>query len=124
VGGAKAEACDGFPHALRLGLPRLRQARARGCSEQHARLDALLAIMSRLADTCLLHRAGPMALAVARRGAQSVLDLGGSGTAQGMQALMQLDHELVVLHASPGGSADLLAATLFLDGAAPLPARA
>ncbi|SCC94226.1 putative 2-(5''-triphosphoribosyl)-3'-dephosphocoenzyme-A synthase [Thiomonas sp. X19] len=116
VGGAKAEACDGFPHALQIGLPCLRQARARGCGEQHARLDALLAIMSRLADTCLLHRGGPAALDTARRGAQSVLDLGGSSAAQGMQALMRLDHELLALHASPGGSADLLAVTLFLDG--------
>ena len=124
VGGAKAEACDGFPHALLLGLPRLRQARASGCSEPHARLDALLAIMSRLTDTCLLHRAGLKALATAQRGARSVLDLGGSGTTRGMQALMRLDRELVMLHASPGGSADLLAVTLFLDGAAPWPACA
>jgi triphosphoribosyl-dephospho-CoA synthase len=32
--------------------------------------------------------------------------------------LLQLDKELLKLNASPGGSADLLAATLFLDSIA------
>jgi len=45
----------------------------------------------------------------------SVLSAGGSATVQGSKALAELDTQLLTLNASPGGAADLLAATLFLD---------
>jgi triphosphoribosyl-dephospho-CoA synthase len=115
VAGARGEAAAGFPHVVDLGLPQLRRARDRGCDETSARLDALLAIMASLDDTCLLHRGGPPALEAARRGARRALALGGSGSAAGRRALLELDAELLGLRASPGGAADLLAACLFLD---------
>ncbi|MGF6853366.1 triphosphoribosyl-dephospho-CoA synthase [Paraburkholderia sp. CI3] len=115
VGGARREAQDGFPHALEVGLPALHAARARGLDENAARIDALLAIMSTLDDTCLLHRAGLAGLHAGQRGARRVLDAGGSSTAAGRVALDALERELLSLNASPGGAADLLAATLFLD---------
>jgi triphosphoribosyl-dephospho-CoA synthase len=115
VGGARAEAAAGFPHVIEVGLPALAAARRRGATESCARLDALLAIMSSLDDTCLLHRGGWAALEAARRGARAVLILGGSGTALGGEALAALDAELKRRNASPGGCADLLAACLFLD---------
>jgi triphosphoribosyl-dephospho-CoA synthase len=115
VGGARREAQDGFPHALDVGLPALHVARARGLDETAARIDALLAIMSTLDDTCLLHRAGLAGLHAGQLGARRVLDAGGSSTAAGRVALDALERELLALNASPGGAADLLAATLFLD---------
>jgi triphosphoribosyl-dephospho-CoA synthase len=115
VRGARGEAAAGFPHVLRLGLPALRRARAGGADETCARLDALMAIMSSLDDTCLLHRGGWPAVGAARFGARGVLALGGTATAAGRQALLALDAELVRRNASPGGCADLLAACLLLD---------
>ncbi len=115
VAGAQGEARQGFPHVLQLGLPALRSARARGMPETCARLDALLTIMADLGDTCLLHRGGLRALHAAQCGARRVLSEGGISTARGMAMLLALDAELVAMNASPGGSADLLAATLFLD---------
>ena len=115
VAGARGEARAGFPHVIAVGLPALEAARRRGAPESCARLDALLAIMSSLEDTCLLHRGGWAALNAARSGARGVLALGGSATAQGATALLALDAELVRRNASPGGCADLLAACLFLD---------
>lgn len=115
VRGARGEACAGFPHVLRVGLPALQRTRAHGADETCARLDALMAIMSSLDDTCLLHRGGWPAVTAARRGARRVLALGGSATASGRQALLALDAELLRRHASPGGCADLLAACLLLD---------
>lgn len=115
VRGARGEATSGFPHVLRVGLPALRGARARGADETRARLDALMAIMASLDDTCLLHRGGWPAVAAARRGARCVLALGGTATAAGWEALLALDAELLRRFASPGGCADLLAACLFLD---------
>lgn len=113
--GARGEAEDGFPHVIDIGLPALRQARARGHGETVARLDALMAIVAVLNDTCLLHRGGPAALQLAQRGAAKVLDAGGSGVLAGRRRLLQLDAELLAVNASPGGAADLLAATLLLD---------
>jgi triphosphoribosyl-dephospho-CoA synthase len=115
VAGARGEARAGFPHVIEVGLPALEAARRGGVPETHARLDALLAIMSSLDDTCLLHRGGWAALHAARGGARRVLALGGSATAAGGAALLALDAELLSRNASPGGCADLLAACLFLD---------
>jgi len=115
VGGARREAQDGFPHVVEIGLPALVAARARGIAEDAARLDALLAIMASLDDTCLLHRAGLPGLHAGQRGARRVLAAGGSSTHEGAAALAALEHDLLSLNASPGGAADLLAATLFLD---------
>jgi triphosphoribosyl-dephospho-CoA synthase len=115
VAGARGEAQAGFPHVFAVGLPVLDGSRQLGIPESNARLDALLAIMRSLDDTCLLHRGGLAALKTAREGAAAVLAAGGAGTAQGRQRLRHLDRDLVALNASPGGSADLLAATLFLD---------
>lgn len=115
VSGARGEAQRGFPHVVRVGLPRLIAARHAGLAENEARLDALLAIMAQLDDTCLLHRGGWSALVAAKTGARLVLACGGSSSASGRQALAQLDADLLARNASPGGSADLLAATLFLD---------
>lgn len=115
VRGARGEAEHGFPHVLHIGLPTLCERRRLGSDESSARLDALMAIMASLEDTCLLHRGGWPALQAARGGAQRVLSLGGSSTAAGRQALLALDAELVRRDASPGGCADLLAASLFLD---------
>ncbi|SAK39210.1 triphosphoribosyl-dephospho-CoA synthase [Caballeronia ptereochthonis] len=115
VPGARGEAREGFPHALRIGLPALDDARARNLTESGARLDTLIAIIASLDDTCLLHRGGMHALDAAQRGARSVMERGGVGTDEGRAALARLETELLALNASPGGAADLLAATLFLD---------
>jgi triphosphoribosyl-dephospho-CoA synthase len=115
VSGACGEAQAGFPHAVTIGLPVLHRSRLQGATETQARLDALLAIMTSLNDTCLLHRGGLLALKTAQVGAAAVLAAGGTATVQGWTLLQQLDRDLTALNASPGGSADLLAATLFLD---------
>jgi triphosphoribosyl-dephospho-CoA synthase len=93
----------------------LRKSRLQGLAEEHARLNALVAIIAELDDTCLLHRGGVAALTLAKRGARKILDSGGVTTDKGFSALENLDRKLVHLQVSPGGSADLLAGVLFLD---------
>ena len=56
--GAAVHAATGFPVTLRTALPALRASRRRGAGEQAARLDALLAVMAVLDDTCVLYRGG------------------------------------------------------------------
>ena len=116
VHGARGEAAAGFPHVVQVGLPALRASRVRGAGESSARLDALMAIMSSLDDTCLLHRGGREALEAAQRGARAVLEAGGASRPSGMCKLLDLDAQLLAMNASPGGCADLLAACIFLDG--------
>lgn len=115
VAGARGEALGGFPHVVEIGLPMLHSKRASGATETVARLDTLLGIMSCLDDTCLLYRGGEEALVTAQAGAAAVESAGGSGTALGTQRLQRLERRLLELGVSPGGSGDLLAATLFLD---------
>ncbi|PXX50981.1 triphosphoribosyl-dephospho-CoA synthase [Aquitalea magnusonii] len=115
VGGARGEAQQGFPHITRLALPALQASRARGDGEVNARLNALLAIMSRLDDTCLLSRGGMPGLTLVQAGAAKVLAAGGVATLPGRRRLYQLEKDMLAQRLSPGGAADLLAATLLLD---------
>ena len=115
VPGARGEARAGFPHVVEVALPALRAARAAGIPETNARLDALVAVIARLDDTCVLHRGGAEALGAARHAAAALIDVGGTSTEAGRRALQRLDEVLLAFNASPGGAADLLAAALFLD---------
>jgi triphosphoribosyl-dephospho-CoA synthase len=113
--GALEEAQSGFPHVTCVALPALRTARRRGEKEHLARLDSLISLIANLGDTCLLYRGGVAALEAAKFGAQAVIVHGGVSTIPGRLALGELDATLRRLQVSPGGSADLLAAALFLD---------
>jgi triphosphoribosyl-dephospho-CoA synthase len=101
VGGARGQARAGFPAVVEHALPMLRLSRARGDGEPQARVNALLAVMAGLDDTCLLARGGRRALEATQAGARRALDA--------------LEARMRVLHVSPGGAADLLAACLLLD---------
>jgi triphosphoribosyl-dephospho-CoA synthase len=113
--GARGEAFAGFPHVLHVGLPTLRAERNRARTETNSRLWALLNIMARLEDTCVLYRGGAEGLAIVQEGASDALLAGGPGSVAGELAMLRLDQELLIRNISPGGAADLLAATLFLD---------
>src|ERR1700678_8109 len=113
--GARGEAINDFPHVIEIGLPALQAKRAAGSSEQVSRLHALLSIMSCLNDTCVLYRGGRKALHAVKSGARAVLMAGGPASAQGQKEIRKLERDLMTRDVSPGGSADLLAATIFLD---------
>ena len=113
--GAAVEAATGFPAAVQIALPALRTARRRGCDERVARLDALLAVMAVLDDTCLLHRGGMAGLQLAQRGAALVLRAGGASSADGRRRLSSLNETCRAHQLSPGGAADVLASAMLLD---------
>ena len=115
VDGARGQARAGFLLVTCAGLPALHASRARGDNETTARLNALLAIISQLDDTCVLSRGGETALLALQTGAARVLAAGGAATADGAKALLALEAVALARGVSPGGAADLLAATLFLD---------
>ena len=113
--GARGEAQAGFPHARHVALPRLHRRGSRGTTASDLQLDALLASMSLLADTCVLYRGGRRGLRLVQRGARRVLAAGGASSPAGRRELTCLDVELCALQLSPGGSADVLSAAIFLD---------
>jgi triphosphoribosyl-dephospho-CoA synthase len=115
VRGASGEAQQGFPHIRRHALPALRAARRSGADEGTARVQALLALMATLDDTCVLHRGGLAGLRALQAGAQAVIHAGGFGTPPGRRRFTVLDDMCLARRLSSGGSGDLLSATVFLD---------
>jgi triphosphoribosyl-dephospho-CoA synthase len=113
--GAAVHAATGFPVTMRTALPALRASRRRGAGEQVARLDALLAVMAVLDDTCVLYRGGTEGLGLIRRDAAAVLAAGGAASPAGRHQLDRLDRSCRARRLSSGGAADVLATAMFLD---------
>jgi triphosphoribosyl-dephospho-CoA synthase len=71
--------------------------------------------MAKLDDTCVLYRSGLEGREVIKADAKAVLTASGPGSQEGDAALRRFDRKLLEKRISPGGSANLLAASLFLD---------
>ena len=113
AGGARGEAALGFPSVFALGLPALRTALRRGADRRGALIHALYVLISRVEDSNLLYRGGHAGLRFAQAQAQAFL-AGGSVFATGWeQRAAAIRDAMVAQRLSPGGSADLLAATWF-----------
>lgn len=115
VGGARGEAAAGFPAALHVGLPAYRGALAQGASPEQAAVQALFALMAALDDTNLLWRGGAEGLTHARQVSAGFLARGGVLASDWEHRARAIHHDFVARNLSPGGSADLLGVTLFLD---------
>jgi triphosphoribosyl-dephospho-CoA synthase len=115
AGGARREAADGFPTVFEIVLPALREARRAGHDERRARLHALMTAIARVEDTNLLYRGGSEGLDHARDAARDFLRSGGVSRSDCDNALRAIGRGFVARRLSPGGSADLLAAALFVD---------
>ncbi|ULT59770.1 triphosphoribosyl-dephospho-CoA synthase [Neobacillus drentensis] len=111
---AKEEAQQGFPTIRDAGLPALLRARKAGKSEQEARIESLLALMASVDDTCILHRGSWSDLVEIKRMAKEFLLWDGFETIKGRKTFNCLTEYCESRRLSPGGSADLLAAILFL----------
>jgi triphosphoribosyl-dephospho-CoA synthase len=116
AGGARAQAAAGFPHAIEVGLPALRLGRRLvPGNPEAARVQGFFAILESMEDTNLLHRGGAVGLRFAQEAAAGFLEQGGVGQAQWCERAAAVHRAFVARHLSPGGCADLLATTLFLD---------
>lgn len=77
-------------------------------------VQTLLGIMQYCEDTTILYRHSFETLEIVRMKTKEVLKLGGVRTSLGREAIKALDEEFSRKGISPGGSADLLAGTVFL----------
>ena len=116
VGGASAEAAAGFPTIRAIGLPALRLGRGRAPGDpEAARVGCFFALLAVVDDTNLLHRGGVDGLVAARAEASAFTEAGGVGTPGWRDRAIAVHRAFVAARLSPGGCADLLAATLLLD---------
>ena len=116
AGGARMEGALGLPSVFDIGLPALQRTLAAGRSMRHARVDALFALMAQLDDTNVVHRGGAQGVLTVRRGAQAFVDGGGTAQLDWLTQAVALHHALIAARLSPGGAADLLAASCFVHG--------
>jgi triphosphoribosyl-dephospho-CoA synthase len=113
VQGARGEAAACFPSLRKAALPAC--VKYSGELEQIRNLNILLSLMAVVDDTCILHRSNGAVLAEVKRRAKSILANGGLGLPANWEHYSSLDRFIMDNRVSPGGSADLLAATLFLQ---------
>lgn len=114
AGGARHQAAKGFPALYKVGLPALLEGeRLSGGDEEAARVQCCFALIARLDDTNLLHRGGAEGLAYARREAAEFVARGGVGRPDWRGDARAVHGSFVERNLSPGGSADLLAMSLF-----------
>jgi triphosphoribosyl-dephospho-CoA synthase len=116
AGGARAQAAAGFPHVLDVGLPALWLGRALAPGDpEAARVQTFFALLGSMEDTNLLHRGGAAGLRFAQEQAAGFLRQGGVEQVQWRERAAAVHRAFIARRLSPGGCADLLAITLFLD---------
>ena len=112
IRGIRGEMADGLPSLSAIALPFFRDALACGYNRNHAGSIALLHLIARVQDTTLYHRGGVAGAAFAADAARRLLEQQPYPSTDQIEAL---DDAFIARRLSPGGCADLLAATYFLD---------
>jgi len=116
AGGARAEAADGFRSLYHIGLPALRLGRALAPEDASAApVQACFALIAAIRDTNILHRGGADGAAYATKAAAEFLSMGGVGATHWQARAAAVHAGFIARRLSPGGCADLLAMTLFVD---------
>ena len=111
ITGVRGQAEAGFPAIAEAGLPVLLQGLADGLELNNAGCAALLHLLCAATDTNMIARSN---LATARAMTQRVAAILAQTPYPDEDTLRQLDREFIDKNLSPGGAADLLAATYFL----------
>ena len=119
--GIRGEIEAGLPGVARAGLPCLRAALSKGLSVNDALVHALIGLMRVTQDTTVLNRCGPEGLSLMKAMAEEAYGLGGMLTEAGKKSIQQMDAVFIRKNISPGGTADLLAATWFVHRMESLP---
>lgn len=111
ISGIRGQAKAGFPAVKDFGLPVLEKGLAEGLSMDRAGAAALLAILANTDDTNLIARSDR---ATQQATAKAVAALLEENAYPQEKTLAELDRQFIERNLSPGGSADLLALTLFI----------
>lgn len=109
--GVRGEAARGFPSILNVSLPALENALDAGCSMNDAGAVTLLHLIAIGNDTNMVSRGG---VEVAEEAVNEVRELLNRSPLPSVDEISELDESFISKNLSPGGCADLLAATYFL----------
>ena len=111
VTGIRGEVENGLPSLFNHGLPTLENSLSSGMSLSESMLNSLFSIMSVLDDTTVYRRGGPAASQYVKSISRKILDAG-ILTVGGRKLIEEFKLEATKLNISPGGSADILSATI------------
>jgi triphosphoribosyl-dephospho-CoA synthase len=109
--GAREEGALGLPSVFEVGLPALLRTLAAGRSMHHARVDALFALMAHVSDTNVFYRGGAAGALTVKLQASQFVAMGGTAHPDWRGHALECHRLFVDRKLSPGGAADLLAAT-------------
>ncbi len=110
--GIRGEVADGFPSVSEISLPVFEKAIADGMLQNDAGVISLLNLIAEVNDTNLYKRGGMEGIEYAKREARALLSKTPYPTREDIEAL---DDKFIEKNLSPGGCADLLAVTYFLN---------
>ena len=110
-GGARGEGAQGLPSVFEVGLPALQAALKAGRDMRCARIDTLFALMAHISDSNVFHRGGADGALTVRHHAQQFLARGGTAHPHWHAGALACHRLFIARNLSPGGAADLLAAT-------------
>lgn len=111
--GIRGEVERGLPIIFEFALNFYKE---NSCLTQNDRLiNTLLGIMQYSEDSNVLHRHSKEILSEVQEKARYIIGIGGMNTVEGRQAIKDLDIDFSNRRISPGGSADLLAVTVFFS---------
>ena len=110
-GGARDEAASGFPTVYQFGIPTLSRLLHDGFAHEMAIIGTLLMLIEHVDDTNLLWRGGETGLVFAKLSAREFNRNGGVAQPGWRDQLISMHRSFVQLNLSPGGSADLVAAS-------------
>ena len=119
--GAREEGALGLPSVFDVGLPALQATLARRAPMHHARVDAIFALMAHISDTNIYHRGGAAGADTVRNAARQFLEQGGTANPHWQKYALQCHKHFTEQRLSPGGAADLLAATCLVHSLATMP---
>lgn len=111
--GVRGEAEAGYPALQNLALPFLRTHQQLAPDYRYAQL--MIYLIGHLEDGNLLHRGGQEGLQRVQAYARDLMAQTAGNEVAFWAALTQFDDQLITWHLSPGGTADLLALSIFFD---------
>lgn len=110
--GIRGEVERGFPTVFDYSLKLYKDSSDLNVNDRL--VHTLIGIMGSCNDSTIIHRHNPEVLEEVKEKARMIIKLGGMKTSRGREKINKLCEEFIERNISPGGSADLLAVTVFL----------
>ena len=112
--GVRGLAMTGYPILCELTVPHMKQYIANNRDKNQINVQILLEIIAELTDTNVISRTSEKEMRWLQTEAKAILKAGGAFSENGLQKVRELNQICIRKNMSPGGAADLLAATIFL----------